>query len=148
MMKTKQGFTLIELVISLALLSIFALMATQLEKNWFDMIKVNETKFSLNTAFGIAKSTALSNQQSNSIGSILVIVPNYVCVKTSPTASVDCNSEYKWKKDLPATVSISTSTSLCIALDNTGIITSSGTCQTTMNYTITRGKQSVQSSFI
>lgn len=147
-MVSQRGYTLIEIMVTMAILVIVITQAAQFGKNWIDQAKVNEAQSALLSAFDIAKNTAISNNSGNTIGSILVITPGYICIKYATNYSASCVNNYIYQKDVSANILLNLKGNNCVAFDNTGIPVSNGTCDTQLSYSVTQGGQNAQGKLI
>jgi len=146
MVNQKNGFTLIELVVAMAVVVTLAVQTTQIGKNWIDDSLTKKANLSMQTGVKLARALSLRNKLGSSIGSSFVVTPNAVCVVPGSVTAISCAGSYTWIDSLTATVNIGNSQYGCVAYDNTGIATQTTTCSNAMSYTISRGNKNVQGS--
>lgn len=144
MVRKRAGFSLVELMITLAILAFLLLVGASLTVSWANGARVQEAKSKLQQAYGMAVAIA----QRNSVGAALS--GEAAAVKLSAQAlmvcsgrATDCTTETaSWKAELPGntTVSIGGASAAAgaaqtLAFDNTGA------ASTATTYSITCGNK-------
>lgn len=150
MIDRQQGFTLIELMIAIAIFGLLMTFGAQLTKSWTDSAQQNEAANLLKQGISRAKATALRNP-----GGAMGTSPAAVLCRSGQSlklfsladqASLDCtsNTSVLWQASLPASANLQVGgTNLtCIAFNSRGLpVNGSSTCATsTIN--VTAGSES------
>lgn len=145
----RHGFSLIELMVTLAVMSILALLGTALTQSWSSSNQLQLGKNLLTQGAAHAKSLALRNgagSNSNVVAAFLVLKDNTLCVLNGTATSLSCSNSPVWQTQLSVSTSINSATAQCIGWNSMGIpdtATLGGTaCTTTLSYTISSGGQS------
>lgn len=134
-MNAWRGFTLVELMITISIMTILMLMAIPLTVGWVNGAQVGETKSLLMQGFGHAKSVALRNPAAikasvsdRVAGMKLIEGATLLVCKGDPTESACAagGSNLVWQTDLARSTGVSVTfnnnSSETVALDNTGLI--------------------------
>lgn len=155
--KPERGFTLIELMIVIALFAIIAFVATPITGAWIADADLMRTEGELHQAVGRAKSIALRNPAGASSGEAAGIV----CISDTNALSVkqgnvdgapDCAAagDVMWSVQLDEDVAITTdgvgsSALSCMCFNSKGLLTDVGcsTCATDTTFTLAVGNKHV-----
>lgn len=147
------GFTLIELMVVVALVGILAIMAGPLTSSWVDNAKLDHVVHLLSDGYGRAEAAALRNRQGIINGGAAAVL----CLSSAGLAlyeavdentSASCSGSAIWSASLPSDVQISAgSTALsCLAFNNQGLLAtpSGSSCQNSASVVVSVGTNSVQ----
>jgi len=144
----ESGFSLIELMITVALIAILALIGTSLTGLWSKQAELDKATMSLQSAISLARSTALRNEyplDTDYMASQLCfnkLQPELSVHKATETDSASCSTPIVFTYKLSETIKIKSDSSdfLCFPFDNFGQISkNSGDCQTNLSLTISNG---------
>lgn len=126
-MKTRsQGFTLIELMITLVILVLLLMSTVPLTQSWVNSASVMQAKTLLQQAYGRTRGLALANPAGISDGGASA----YLCVVNSkiyvqPISAATCGTGSIWSGDIQASASITVGTGttnfVCMGLSNLGL---------------------------
>lgn len=142
--RTVCGFTIIEVMITLVLIGVLAMMVGPYTINWKHLSDIQQAKGQLFQAHGIAKSAALRNShgltEDDSVVAIRLDSENKkLIVIECPDHSI-CSESKIWDVQLPAGISLSFDEGMTnINLDNTGKILGS---RNRLGYQLSKGGQS------
>lgn len=141
------GFSLIELMVVLAVMSILATLGTALTQSWSSSNQLQLGKNLLTQGVAHAKSLALRNgsgTNSNTVASFLVLKNNTLCVLNGTATTLDCSSPV-WQTQLSISASINSVSTQCIGWNSMGLPETSalgGTnCTIALTYSISSGGQ-------
>ena len=141
--RSNTGFTLIEIIIAIAVTSALLLMGIPLTTDWIDSTQVNNAAANLKSAAAQAKSAALRNSKNITMGS----VANSLCfdATTQKLTVVHGTCATASTADLIFTYSIANGVSIktggnnfeCISFDSAGLVIPSADCASdTINFEI------------
>lgn len=138
----ERGFSLIELVVTLAILAILLLMAVPFTTSWVQSARVNDAKSKLLQSYELARALAQRNPNDTRAPAVAAGIKVdgetlLVCLG-NPASTATCvkdASAVKWWSALPAgtTVVVGTAGNTTLGLDNTGLPLSAS------NFTVTNG---------
>ncbi len=141
-----RGFTLIELMITIAVFGLLLLVGVPLTQSWTNSGYQRDAAGLLKQGISRAKSIALRNQ-----GAVQDTAPAAVLCRSgqslklySLSAAIDCTATTPiWSTSLPSAAVIQTGgvDLVCIAFNNRGFAVSSGSCTTT-TVQVTAGSES------
>ncbi|MCY1278644.1 hypothetical protein D9M68_217700 [compost metagenome] len=141
-----RGFTLIEMLVVLALLGAFAMLAVPFASGWTARARLNVAESTWQEAYGRAKAAALRNRHgihgAQAASVLCVSGPALeVRVASSPTSAASCASVRQWRATLPdglesrhAGAAVS-----CFAFDNRGSLLALGSCSATAELELRHG---------
>ena len=153
-MRKAQGFSLIELMIVIAILAFLVLAAAPLSGAWVQDADLHEVEGSLTQAVGRAKAAALRNYaaaENNQPVTAICIANNTVSVRErTASAAPDCATPagtLLWQDAIDEDVSIKANTVAvsCMCFNNRGFLTSDSCagCNTLSTLTLTAGSKNV-----
>ena len=150
--KSHSGFSLVELMVTVTILTLLVLLGASLSSVWVQRAKVHEAKTQLQQAQGIAAALAQRNAKGITGASIAAgfkVSGQSLLVCVGDPAGATCvasNATARWKSTLPAGVTIklndSTDTTQMLAFDNTGVARKSDGSVAGSKFEITIGGQS------
>lgn len=154
-MNRASGFSLIEMMVVVAILGILAVAGTALTVNWVKQAEITKTVSSLANAISLAKSTSMRNERGftdNSAASQICLNSNNILSVHKPTssASASCTSTSIYSFQIPANVQIkdvSSTTLNCIAFGHLGDQQNTSPCTADKVLTITNGSLSETYTF-
>nr|WP_321270731.1 prepilin-type N-terminal cleavage/methylation domain-containing protein [uncultured Tolumonas sp.] len=117
------GFSLIELMVVLAVMSILATLGTALTQSWSSSNQLQLGKNLLTQGAAHAKSLALRNgsgTNSNTVAAFLVLKNNMLCVLNGTATTLDCSSPV-WQTQLKVSASINSASTQCIGWNSMGL---------------------------
>lgn len=146
-MVSQRGFSLVELMIVLALLGFLLMLAVPLTNSWSASAKLRDAENLLQQ--GVGRSKALA--QRNTLGVTGNQAAAHLCLD-STTAKIElypadsCNGSVIWSAQLPAGVSIKNNETPfnCLAISNRGLPIATGNCNINNEYTLSLGGEDVE----
>ncbi|MBD8495544.1 prepilin-type N-terminal cleavage/methylation domain-containing protein [Pseudomonas syringae] len=149
-MKRNRGFTLIELMITLAVFSLMVTMGAQLTRSWVDSARQRDVAGLLKQGISRAKATALRNPGGalNSWPAAALCRSGQVLKLYSVTdqASINCasTSNILWQASLPgaATIQAGGTDISCVAFNSRGLPVNGSASCTTSTISVTVGNES------
>lgn len=153
---TPHGFTLVELLVTLAILAAIAALGAPLTQNWIDDARVNEASGQVTQAFAKARALALRNASNQDLGNaaaLMCMTDNVLHVHNIAVGSVvTCGTGSVWHATLAGSPTTEVQTAgagfACLALNNRGIptayATTDGACSTSLSLTISRNDSNAQ----
>ena len=156
-MKTLSGFTLIELVVTLAIMATVLMLAMPLTGSWVDSATVVESKALLQQAYSRTRATALANPggvAGEGVAAYMCLVDSKIYVQSATLTTcgeinAETNIKFDWVGNLKPNVAVDTSqraTFVCMGMSNLGMPISGAlngaTCTTDKILTVTKGEQS------
>lgn len=138
-MKRSRGFSLIELMITLAVLGILLAVGVPLTRAWSDSAYQREAAGLLQQGISRTKATALRNEggvQNSAPAAVLCLSSQSLKLfKLDKGQGIDCSatSNSLWSAALPssATIKVQGSNFTCVAFDNRGLVAKGTACSTT-----------------
>lgn len=149
--KSKQkGISLIELMITIAILAILVTIGTSFTGLWTKQAELDKATMSLISAMSLAKATAIRNEfalntsQPSSQLCLDEVTKHLTVHKASSTGSASCSSPVVFDYTLNSAVSVKnpdTTLFRCYAFNNFGQVTTEITtnCKTNLSLTISNG---------
>lgn len=148
MVKRLQGFSLIELMITISIMMLLLMFGVPLTTGWVNGSYVNQSSNTLQQAFSMLKARALQNSAGASgteVAATLVTTGSQICLYKGKASSLTCNSGYLWQATTSAPISLNGAMPQCIALDNSASAVStsisSTNCGTGLTYSISKGSE-------
>lgn len=144
-MVSQRGFSLIELLVSLALLAFFITLAVPFTNTWSNNTKLHEAESLLRQGVGRAKALAQRNElgiTGSQTAAILCQDSTTAVLKLYQAAT--CTGTPVWSAQLPTAVNITNGETLfsCLAISNRGLPVASNSCNVTSTYTLSIGGES------
>lgn len=146
----QSGFTLIELMVGLAITALLLATAVPLSTGWVNSADVTQTKAALQKAFSQTKSIALENPDKvtgDSAAAFMCVSGNTVRVQTIDHGT--CGSGDVWKAGINSSVTLSVNSAAfnCIGLNNVGLpvpltLAAGTVCTQSKVITVTKGAAS------
>ncbi len=146
-MRTK-GFTLIELMITIAIFGILLAIGAPFTKAWSDSAKQREAAGVLKQGISRAKATALRNPEGarDDVAAAALCRSGQTLKLFKMATSVDCTSSATplWTAQLPASVGVKVGGSdvSCVAFNSRGLPVVGGNACTTASIDVTAGSES------
>ena len=145
-MVSQRGFSLIELLVSLALLAFFITLAVPVTNTWSNNTKLHEAESLLRQGVGRAKALAQRNELgiTGSQTAAILCQDSTTAVLTLYQAAT-CTGTPVWSAQLPTAVNITngqTPFSCLVAISNRGLPVASNDCNVTSKYTLSIGGKS------
>jgi prepilin-type N-terminal cleavage/methylation domain-containing protein len=147
MVKLQAGFSMIELMVTIAVMMLLAMAVAPFSVAWGNQASVRQTQSLLNQAMSQLKATALRNPTAASAtaAAVLVSIPGKLCVRDGLPGGLDC-SAFNWTADPAASIRLNGATSQCIAMDSAGIALAASVggvaCGTALSFNISKGSES------
>ncbi|MCV2355819.1 type II secretion system GspH family protein [Paucibacter sp. B2R-40] len=147
MVKSQAGVSMIELMVTIAIMMLLAMAVAPFSVAWGNQAAVRQTQSLLNQAMSQLEATALRNPTaaSSTAAAVLVSVPGKLCVRAGLPAALDCSS-FNWSAVPPAAIQLNGAASQCIALDSAGMSLGAAVggvaCGTLMSFNIAKGSES------
>lgn len=147
MVNSQAGLSIIELMVTIAIMMLLALAVAPFASSWGGQAAVRQTHSLLNQAMSQLKSSALRNPTAASAtaAAVLVSIPGKLCVREGLPDALDC-TRFNWTAQPPAVIKLNGATSQCIALDSAGMTLAATVggvvCGTLLSFSITKGAQS------
>ncbi|WP_171501070.1 pilus assembly FimT family protein [Acinetobacter wanghuae] len=163
----QKGLTLIELMITISLITIVLFMGSSLTSAWIDQSQVNNATSSIQNAISQAKAIALRNKNNTTLNETAASVCLYPWQTSPPPSSpnppapkkvikviygscpISEPSEAIYSVILPDINVIQGATYLnCLDFNYIGVLTPSSTCSATANPTLTIGKNNETATIV
>ncbi|MCV2348506.1 type II secretion system protein [Paucibacter sp. Y2R2-4] len=146
----QSGLSLIEMMVSIAIMMLLALAVAPFASSWGSQAAVRQTQHMLQQAMSQLKASALRNPSgvSASAAAVLVSVPGQLCVRDGLPAALDCGQagQSGWTALPPASIKLNGAFSQCVALDSAGMPVAASiggvNCGTSMSFSISKGTES------
>ncbi|KAF1066899.1 MAG: hypothetical protein GAK45_01803 [Pseudomonas citronellolis] len=147
------GFTLIELMVTVSLLGMLIMLATPFTTAWTSNARLNVAEGTWREAYGRAKAAALRNrygQRGEQAPSFLCLNGTTLSVRVAASADspASCSSTTLWSTTLPSALSSQHDDAVvsCFAFDNRGSLLSGSTCASTSDLRLQYGNSSLSLS--
>ena len=146
-MVSERGFSLVELMVVLALLGFLLMLVVPFTSTWSANAKLRDAENLLHQGVGRVKALA----QRNNLGIKGSEVAARLCLDNA-TAKLEvypadtCSGTTAWSAQLPTAISIKNDGALfsCLAMSNRGLPLSKGNCSIKSEYTLSIGGENVQ----
>ncbi|MNO43262.1 Fimbrial protein precursor [compost metagenome] len=150
-MKRHAGFSLIELMIVVALIGILVGLAAPFTSTWTDSAQVREAEGLLNQGIGRAKAIALRNRfgmiDSQASALLCLSQDNLLSLHEAASAGSEasCASPQTWSAQLPRRVALQNDGADfdCLALDARALPLGKNGCSTSQSFALSAGKEHV-----
>ena len=143
----ESGFSLIELMVTIAILGILAITGISLTGKWSQQVELDKAIMSLNSGFSLAKSTAMRNGAAltTTEASSVVCFNNTTKVLTvheaTATAVASCSTPTVFQYSLGGAITITQGVTnfSCFSFNHFGQIITANSCQVNLSLTVTNG---------
>ncbi|WP_187671625.1 pilus assembly FimT family protein [Zestomonas carbonaria] len=155
MMQRASGFTLIELMVTIAVMAMLIMLAAPFASGWTERAQLNSAESIWREAYGRAKAAALRNRHGahgDQVVSFLCLNDGALGVRVARDADTpaSCSSTELWKSALPSRLKSlrggGTTEVSCFAFDNRGNLLPEKTCATNNDLELRYGHSSVSIS--
>lgn len=144
------GVTLIEVMITVAILAILVLTGTSLTGLWSKQVELDKATISLKSAMSLSRSTAIRNQFAKNIGDTVsqICLDNnnkkIVVHKATATGAASCSSPIVFSYPLSSTIEIKNVNATnfkCFAFNSFGQVMNinAGNCKNNLSLTVSNG---------
>lgn len=158
LIRLHKGFTLIELMVGIAIMAMVLASSVSLGGGWIDEARATDARSQIRLAYSKAKAFALMNSNSSvTVASVVCIANSIIYVYVGDPATCGA-SGFQWRADVAGgatttfTNTSDASTFNCISLNNRGLPTTGATISnctpTGRNVTVTRGSNSYATPLI
>ena len=143
----EQGFSLIELMVTIAILGILAITGISLTGKWSQQVELDKAIMSLNSGFSLAKSTAMRNgaARTTTEASSVVCFNNTTKVLTvheaTAMAVASCSTPIVFQYSLGGAITIKQGLTnfSCFSFNHFGQTITANSCQVNLSLTVTNG---------
>lgn len=143
----ESGFSLIELMVTIAILGILAITGISLTGKWSQQVELDKAIMSLNSGFSLAKSTAMRNGAARTITepSSVVCFNNTTKVLTvheaTAMAVARCSTPIVFQYSLGGAITIKQGPTnfSCFSFNHFGQTITANNCQVNLSLTVTNG---------
>ncbi|UVE17290.1 prepilin-type N-terminal cleavage/methylation domain-containing protein [Pseudomonas sp. LS44] len=150
-MKRQAGFSLIELMITIALIGLLAMLAGPFTISWSNSAQVRDAEGVLSQGIARAKAHALRNRygviDAQPVAALCLDPNRRLSLHEAASADspASCSSAQIWSAQLPAQVSVQTAgaTFSCLAFDSKAMVLASGGCSTNQSFALAAGSEHV-----
>ncbi|WP_437882452.1 prepilin-type N-terminal cleavage/methylation domain-containing protein [Pseudomonas sp. LRF_L74] len=150
------GFSLIELLVTLALLAFLLMLAVPFTSAWSSSAKLRDTENLLLQGAGRAKALAQRNHYGmtgNQVAARLCFDSQELKLQLYQASSSDeasCSGTPIWSAAVPqgATIKDGSTDFACLAMDSRGLLLAKDSCSTTTSYTLEVGSENVVTTII
>jgi len=144
--RASRGFTMIELMVTLFIIALLALMAAPLGSAWVRSAQVRLTVHRLAEAMAQAKALALRNPNAakdDEPAALLLSAGSQLCVLGTIPGGFDCSDPVVWTAKTQAPVTLNGQATQCVALNNQALTVSAMigqvTCGSSLSYVVDSG---------
>ena len=143
----EHGFSLIELMVTIAILGILATTGIALTGKWSQQTELDKAVMALNSGMALARSTALRNEGARATteaASALCFDNNtkVLSVRTATSSTeADCTttSVFQYQLGSAMTIQAAGTNFACYYLNSQGMVQSTGSCASTLSLTVANG---------
>lgn len=143
----ESGFSLIELMVTIAILGILAITGISLTGKWSQQVELDKAIMSLNSGFSLAKSTAMRNgaARTTTEASSVVCFNNTTKVLTvheaTAMAVASCSTPIVFQYSLGGAITIKQGLTnfSCFSFNHFGQTITANSCQVNLSLTVTNG---------
>ena len=143
----ESGFSLIELMVTIAILGILAITGISLTGKWSQQVELDKAIMSLNSGFSLAKSTAMRNgaARTTTEASSVVCFNNTTKVLTvheaTAMAVASCSTPIVFQYSLGGAITIKQGPTnfSCFSFNHFGQTITANSCQVNLSLTVTNG---------
>ena len=143
----ESGFSLIELMVTIAILGILAITGISLTGKWSQQVELDKAIMSLNSGFSLAKSTAMRNgaARTTTEASSVVCFNNTTKVLTvheaTAMAVASCSTPTVFQYSLGGAITIKQGQTnfSCFSFNHFGQTITANNCQVNLSLTVTNG---------
>ena len=149
----QNGFTLVEILVVMAIISILSFMSVSFSSSWADSNRVIDGENLLSRAFNFAKAAAIRNPNdivSDNPAAVVCFQKNELSVRgpENDATTVDCGSKtIVWRNATHSLINIKAENNsfTCACFNNRGRLTTTNctTCSNTTNYLVVSGRENV-----
>lgn len=149
----ESGFSLIELMVTIAILGILAITGISLTGKWSQQVELDKAIMSLNSGFSLAKSTAMRNGAArttteassvvcfNNTTKVLTVHEAIPATPATPAIAASCSTPIVFQYSLGGAITIKQGLTdfSCFSFNHFGQTITANNCQVNLSLTVTNG---------